>query len=75
MTERAIYLKDIFTYNSPGAGAVLFLKGRSRSWSRRKSGGSAILEITLVYTPFYVPGIDTGGLLQELAMCFLLGTG
>ena len=35
----------IHSYNSPGAGAgaVLFLKGRSRSRSHRKSGGSATL--------------------------------
>ena len=50
MTERAIYLKDFFTYNSPGAGAVLFLKGRSRS--RRKSGGSATLQIGFDYDWF-----------------------
>ena len=41
---KLLRIQSFLPYNSPGAGAeaVLFLKGRS--WSRRKSGGSAILE-------------------------------
>ena len=49
MTKKTVFflllrIHSFLPYNSPGAGtgAVLFLKGRSRS--RRKSGGSETLE-------------------------------
>ena len=46
-------------YNSPGAGAVLFLKGRSRSRSRRKSGGSATLLFRAVISTYMIPKGET----------------